>query len=737
MSSVLWCALTIATYVACERIARAARDVAFLHPVVTSSLAIIALLVCVRIPYAVYARATAPITLLLIPATIALAVPLYREIPAVRRDTLAVVVAIAAGSAAAAISAVLLARVLGCNPDVVRSLAPKSVTTPVAMAVSAQIGGVPAISAVFAILSGVIGAIAAPFALRRWGPKTAGIAVGTAAHGIGTASLVAMNSSAAAFSGLAMGLNAVMTAVLLPLLARFFLPMLVLVAVALPARASDAPVVLVPLDDRPVTLQLPVMLGAIAGERVDAPPRQLLGNYLRFGAPDALLTWLNVGAPRNARAFVISSDMLAYGGLVASRIPGTTYADAYFRLRALRALRASRPHAWIGVFGTIMRLAPTGIPAVGDAASFFGAYPAWSYLQQYANLHDPPLPGEAALARDLEAEIGQPTLDAYFATRARNYAVDRLLIEEQDAGTIDRLVLGQDDAGPVGLHVREVRALEAYAASSGREGTAIEPGADELGMALVARALANEARWTPKVAIRYSTPSGASYQDPLEFAPVAATLERLITLCGGVHDDLQPDLVLDVRVPQTTAEMDAAFLNQMDDDLRARRPIALADLSFEQSYAAQRSFAQTLLNSGRASHLDSYSSWNTAANTVGTALAEAIAAGAGRRTGTYDALAHRTFTFMRFVDDVDFHVGVRPDLNRWLDAAGVGDHTFLLPAVAAAASARNRALLWNAAQSTLVQLYPGLHIAAMNVTLPWGRTFETAIDVRLAPNIGI
>ncbi len=498
--------------------------------------------------------------------------------------------------------------------------------------------------------------------------------------------------------------------------------------------AQSAPIVLVPLDDRPVTLQLPVMLGDIAGRRIATPPAGVIGRYLQFGQPDAISFWLNAQAPRDARAYVLSSDMLAYGGLVGSRVPGTTYADAYFRLRQVSMLRATRPNAWIGVFGTIMRLAPTGVPAIGDAAKFFAAYPQWSYLQRYANLHDPVLPEEEATAAHLRGLMGEPLLDAYLQTRARNYGVDRLLLDLTRSGSIDRLVLGQDDAGPVGLHVPEVHSLQSFLGGISGDRASIEPGADELGMALVANALARDARWTPRIAVHYSTPSGARYQDPLEFAPIASTIQSLIALCGGVEDEANPDIVLAVHVPRT-GPLDDAFLQSLSNDVEANRPVALADLSYEQSYAVQGAFAQRLLSSGIASHLDAYAAWNTDANTVGTALAEAIAAGAGRRTHSYSQLAHQTFTFMRFVDDVDFHVDVRPDLNRWLDAQGVADHTYLLPDLASATADRNRTLLWNEAQATLSQLYPELHIAAMQITLPWNRTFETGLDVRLAPNL--
>jgi hypothetical protein len=505
------------------------------------------------------------------------------------------------------------------------------------------------------------------------------------------------------------------------------------------SAALAASLVLVPLDDRPVTLQLPVLLGRIAGVPVATPPRTMLGNYLTFGEPDRIIAWLNARAAR-ADAYVVSSDMLAQGGLVASRVPGVSYADAYFRLREIDRLRARNPNAWIGAFGTITRLAPTGVPAIGDASSFFAAYPAWTYLQAYANLHDPLLPSEEAGAETLRGQIGDTLLQQYLDVRARNVAIDRLLISATATGAIDRLVLGQDDAKTYGLHVPEIAQLQAAIATAGvADRATIEPGADELGMALVAHALARSAHWRPRIAVRYSTPEGAAYQDPLEFAPIDSTIDALINLCGGARVDgaraeNAPDIVLYVRLPNSAAEDSVLFI-AMADDWSAGRSVALADLSFEESYAAQGDFVRKLFLAGIPSHLDAYAGWNTAANSAGTALAEAIAAGAGRRLRSYDALAHREFTFMRFVDDVDYHVTVRPELNAWLEANGTSDHTYLLPDLASAVAARNRALLWPLAVMTLGQLYPNMHIAAMDITLPWNRTFETAIDARLAPNL--
>jgi hypothetical protein len=495
-----------------------------------------------------------------------------------------------------------------------------------------------------------------------------------------------------------------------------------------------ATIAFVPIDDRPVTSQLPVMLGRIAGVPVEAPPRGLQGHFLQPGHSDELIAWLNREAAKaETNAFVISTDMLAYGGLTASRVPGPSYADAEFRLRELARLRMLRPRAWIGAFGTIMRLAPTGIPA---GTPFFAPYPVWQYLQDYANLHDPPLPSETARAQHLQQLIGEETLAAYMATRGRDLAVDRLLLKLTANGTIDRLVLGQDDAGPVGLHVRDVQLLQHDLASLNLgDRASIEPGADELSSALVAHAIARTAHWTPRVSVSYSTQDGAAYQDPIEYAPISTAIDALIRVCGGVRDDDHPDIALFVRVPESTAEEDSALLNAMRSAVAQGRSVALADLSYLKSYRAQAEFAQLLLSSDVARRIDAYSSWNTNANTVGAALGEAIAAGAGRRLHAYDDLAHRTFTFTMFLDDYAFHDFVRPDLNATLAAQGIADHSLLPPDLAATMNERDRALLWQYAVKILAQLDPGYHIAAMSLGLPWSRTFETSIDVGLAPNL--
>lgn len=196
------------------------------NPVPVAAAALIALLTISGFPYERYFEGAQVLHFLLGPAIVALAVPLYRNLEKVLNAPLTVLAGIGGGSISAALSAVLVARWLEAGPQTVASILPKSVTTPVAMGISQAAGGLPPLTAVFAILTGMLGASIGPLLLnlmRVTDPKVRGLAMGTASHGIGTARALQEHETAGAFSGLAMGLAALSMSFLLPLLWRFAL----------------------------------------------------------------------------------------------------------------------------------------------------------------------------------------------------------------------------------------------------------------------------------------------------------------------------------------------------------------------------------------------------------------------------------------------------------------------------------------------------------------------------------
>jgi predicted murein hydrolase (TIGR00659 family) len=204
---------------------RKARHHALTNPIVLSIIILATLLVSTHTSYQAYFTGAVFIHFLLGPATVALAVPMHANWPAIRRNFLAILVSLSAGSIIAATSAMLIARALGAPHEVVISLGPKSVTTPIAMGIAQDLGGQPALAAVFVLITGMFGAVCCSglFARARitdW--RAQGLAAGTAAHGIATARMLMLNQTAGAFGGLAIGLNGIVTSLVLPLLVALF-----------------------------------------------------------------------------------------------------------------------------------------------------------------------------------------------------------------------------------------------------------------------------------------------------------------------------------------------------------------------------------------------------------------------------------------------------------------------------------------------------------------------------------
>jgi predicted murein hydrolase (TIGR00659 family) len=217
--------LTLLAYLAGRQLYLKAGGSPLLNPVFVAVVVLIVLLKLTHTDYQTYFQGAQFVHFLLGPATVALALPLYRQLHALRRSAVAVAVALIAGSAVASLSAMAIARSLGAETQIVLSMAPKSVTSPIAMGIAEQIGGLPSLTAALVLITGITGAVIGPWVLDRLkigDPRARGLAMGTASHGIGTARALAETETAGAFAGLAMGLNGVVTALLVPILAAYF-----------------------------------------------------------------------------------------------------------------------------------------------------------------------------------------------------------------------------------------------------------------------------------------------------------------------------------------------------------------------------------------------------------------------------------------------------------------------------------------------------------------------------------
>ncbi|WP_316977974.1 LrgB family protein [Shumkonia mesophila] len=216
-SPLLWLTVTLIAYVGAERVSVHFRRNPLANPVIIAATLLVGLLVVTKTPYGAYFDGAQFVHFLLGPATVALAVPLYRNIGTVKKSLLPMAAALLAGSVTAAVSAVAIAWALGAPPAVLASLAPKSATAPIAMELARNLGGIASLAAVLVILTGIIGAVVVTPLMNGLGITdfaARGFAAGVASHGIGTARAFQVSELAGTFAGIAMGLNGALTSLI-------------------------------------------------------------------------------------------------------------------------------------------------------------------------------------------------------------------------------------------------------------------------------------------------------------------------------------------------------------------------------------------------------------------------------------------------------------------------------------------------------------------------------------------
>ena len=216
-----WLTAVLVTYVFAERCADAAHRHPLVNTVAIAAGLLSALLLSTGTSYQTFFDGAQFVHFLLGPATVALAIPLYRNIGRVRAMLVPMLLALLIGSVTATVSVVVIAGMMGAPVAILASLGPKSVTTPIAMSLAAANGGIPTLTAVFVMLTGIFGAVVVTPLMDALGIRdyaARGFAAGLAAHGIGTARAFQVDPTAGAFAGIALGLNGAMTAVVTPVI---------------------------------------------------------------------------------------------------------------------------------------------------------------------------------------------------------------------------------------------------------------------------------------------------------------------------------------------------------------------------------------------------------------------------------------------------------------------------------------------------------------------------------------
>ncbi|MBS1794130.1 MAG: DUF4127 family protein [Acidobacteria bacterium] len=518
--------------------------------------------------------------------------------------------------------------------------------------------------------------------------------------------------------------------------------LILLFCLAAPALAARPPakILLIPLDDRPPCLQFPVRMGQIGEAEVVTPPIELLGRFTEPGKPDAIIEWLKAQDLKSFDAAIVSVDMLAYGGLVAMRAHGVDDRTALERLEFLRELRRRAPRLKIYGSSVIMRLAPSGTL---ENEAYRANLAKWAEIAA-----DPNLRAETAA---LERKIPAAALDDYKRARARDLQVNRAAVGLVRDRTIDYLILSQDDAKPRGVHVADRENLiELTKKLKLKNRVAVQPGADEVSMLLLARALSDQYDFHPRIKAVYSSEKAAAAVMPFEDRPLRQTVSFDIAAVGAreVSDEKRADLLFYVYASRFEPGNAEKFAAEIENRLDRGKQVIVADVDPKGNVqGGDESFARLLAKRQLLPRINSYAAWNTAGNTIGTTLPQgAIFALAKARFLESDAARRRVltaenwFTFHRVLDDFYFHTIVRAKARDFI-AENKWNNLRLSDAATKRVEAFSLELLKNNFRELSDDYFGGRFAATNGLTcrkpsgltleLPWNRTFEAAIDFRL------
>lgn len=539
-------------------------------------------------------------------------------------------------------------------------------------------------------------------------------------------------------------------------------------------------VLYVPLDDRPYSVKQVRMLAEMVDYELLMPPLDLLGCFMTPGQPEEIAEWLLSEAQTGADAAIVSLDMLAYGGLVASRSPMVRTALALDRLDALTQLRQRAPELPVLASNVIMRLSVT---ASSDSSAMY-----WQLLRRYSELAG--LAEESGSAR-YQRELDQLTrrlppelLGQYHACRERNHIVNQKAIQLVGEGALDFLALTQEDAAPHGLHRPEQARLWEQITQRGLENrVAIYPGADEVGATLFSRFVHSHMEKVPRIYVLPSNSRHMKNTAMFEDRPFADTLAANINVIGGTVVDApeQADLVLAVNAPMRH-ERDYYCSDERREPREERcrqfarriaelnhHGLAVCDAAF--ANGAEDAFVSSLLEGGiEPLQLLSFGGWNTAGNSVGSTLAQGtLRLIALQDKGAFDLAnvvislspmrylrllnsliaserSHVALLFTHFVDDWLYMSRIRPRVTRTvislLQASifDLGNSYHQAEALVRSELAHAAADLWIehfvGRQSVSVGSNSpgaagGLVLADLEETrvrLPWRRLFEVDVD---------
>jgi hypothetical protein len=420
-------------------------------------------------------------------------------------------------------------------------------------------------------------------------------------------------------------------------------------------------IILVPLDSRPAAGQYAQLIGKIDGVEVKMPTYEALGRFTTQGNPDKILDWLEDQDLSHTSALIVSTDMICYGGLIASRVYDVPTVIANRRLQRLVDLKKKHPSVKLYLFSSTMRLTPTATRKASKIRLKIAKY------EERKDMAERSIDADAkAQMEAIAREIPKEDIDQYEMTRARNHAIQRHLVQMTQDSSIDFLVIGQDDARKYGPHVKETAELKQLVHSLDLNAKVYFcEGVDQHSSVLLSRALLKQANWSPRVRVLYSDDNGKNQFANFESIKIEDSLSEQLLASGArpVGPDGAYDYTLYLNTPKRRHEPFLEFVDRLRADLDRGHPVAVADINLAPDGTADPELFDALWQNGRLMNLLSYAGWNTAGNTIGTSIPAANVYLLARRSQV-DPLtrevAQREFLIHRFVNDYTYHKFIRP-----------------------------------------------------------------------------
>ncbi len=509
----------------------------------------------------------------------------------------------------------------------------------------------------------------------------------------------------------------------------------------------------IPLDDRPVNLYVPEQIAEASGIKVIFPPREMLGRFTTPGDTKEIAQWIKENA-KKVDGFVVSTSMLAYGGLVASRTGVKSAEEAKETLSVLKEIHKEYPNKSMFVYDTIQRLAVTSTNA--ESAKYYDMIREWAIL--YDRVHNFDYVEGKVRLEVLEKTIPAPVLEDYKVARKRNHEINQELITWVKEGLIHYLILAQDDAAPYGVHRMEREELLQQIKSDGVEDCVnLFPGADEVGAVLVSRFAAEVYNVHPSIFVTYTGMPGSEWIAAFEDTTFDVNVNKHIIAAGGtVTDDVKKaDIHLLINTPATNGGDHSSDINRLvsmaKKDLNQKQNVIIGDVLYVNK--ADRELVTKLRSDVSLPSLLSYSGWNTAGNAIGLALGHGISRysfmhhpfGFGVPLYEKAAKANYEYLLFRFAKDDGYKNTVYPNSIAYIkslgaDANNLGSYYDIVNSYVQKELTKEAQEWYQAFDNKTVEIGKrGQHtftkritgLQSVHVQLPWPRVFESELEPEL------